>query len=333
VRQETRRQFVQGASTAALGLLAGCGRLPWQLQAQQPSRVFRIGFLSGDPASPTYESFRQGLRDLGYTEGQNLIIEYRFAEGSEDRYPALAAELVSLGVDVILVVGQGVFAARSATASIPIVMAGTNDPVGSGIVASLARPGGNVTGLSLLVTQVSGKRLELLREVVPGASRIAVLWYDRTPALLTEIREIESAARILGVQLVYLPVKEPDDFERAFEAATAGHAEALFTVLDSFTFTHRARLTQLTAARRLPAIYELRQFVDAGGLMSYGASVSSNMYRAAYYVDRILKGAKPADLPVEQPREFELVINLKTAQALGLTIPEHVLLQATEVVQ
>jgi putative tryptophan/tyrosine transport system substrate-binding protein len=326
----SRRHLVQGAGAVGLGLLAGCGR--WPGQGQPSAKVFRIGYLTG--GGGVVQGFHQGLRELGYIEGQNLVIEYRITDGTEDQLSLRAAELVTLEVDVIVAVARGALAAKNATTTIPIVMTGMNDPVGSGIVDSLSRPGANVTGLSLMSAQLGGKRLDLVKQAITSASRIAVLWNNANPALMiTIIREIEAAAPIVGVNLIHLPVHNPDDFESAFESATIEHADALVTVADTLTATHGTRIVQLAAKSHLPAMYELRRFADVGGLMSYGADIGYNFYRAAYYVDRILKGAKPADLPVEQPMRFDFVINLKTARALGLTIPPHVLLQATEVIQ
>jgi len=266
-------------------------------------------------------------------EGQNINIEYRFMEGVDDRLPLLAAELVSLQVDVIVAVARGALAAKNATMTIPIVMTGMNDPVGAGVVASLRRPGGNVTGLSLMAAQLSGKRLEILKQVVHGISRLAVLWNNSIPILSTTIREIEDAARTLGLHLIPVPVHQADDLENAFEFAIREYADALIVVAGSLTFAYRSHITQLAAKSSLPTMYELRAFAEIGGLMSYGADSGYNLRRAAYYVDRILKGASPADLPIEQPMHFDFVVNLKTAQTLGLTIPHQVLLQATEVIQ
>jgi putative tryptophan/tyrosine transport system substrate-binding protein len=333
----SRRELVQGlgavgVSAAGLVLGTGCGPLPGQ--APLSAKVFRIGFLAGGLGGGGIEAFQQGLRELGYVEGQNLNIEYRFTDGSQDQFQLLAADLVSLKVDVIVAVARGALAAKNATTTIPVVMTGMNDPVGSGIVASLRRPGGNVTGLSLMSAQLGGKRLQLLKEVIPSASRIAVLWNNATPALMvTIIREIEAAARILGVHLIPLPVQQPEDLENAFESATMEHADALITVADTITATHRTRIVQLAATSHLPAVYDLRGFADVGGLMSYGADIRYNFHRVAYYVDRILKGANPADLPIEQPMRFEFVVNMKTAQALSITFPHEILLQVTEVIQ
>jgi putative ABC transport system substrate-binding protein len=322
-----------------LALLA-LGVAPLATEAQQPARVARIGYLSPNLASGPrlLNAFLRGLRDLGYVEGGNVVIEYRDAEGKLERIPALAAELVALKVDVILAEGGtlGPRVAMQATRTIPIVFAGVGDPVGSGLVTSLARPGGNVTGLSTLNAELVGKRLELLKQAVPGVDRVAVL---RQPRALGErtamdmLKAADVAARALGVQPQFIEAQGPDDFARAFADMTRARAGAL-TVLPSAMFLREhSRLADLAAKNRLPAVYVSREFVDAGGLMSYGANQSDLFRRAATYVDKILKGAKPGDLPVEQPTKFELVINLKTAKALGLTIPQSVLAHADETIQ
>ena len=309
---------------------------PLAADAQQAGKVTRIGFLgySATSAPHLVEAFRQGLRELGYVEGQNLLIEYRWSEGRAERLPDLAAELVRLKVDLIVSPGTpGPVAAKHATNTIPIVMTTAGDPVGSGLVASLARPGGNVTGLSLLVPELGGKRLQLLKEVVPGISRVAVLWNAANPYPVLVWRETEVSARTLGVQLQSLEVRGPHDFERAFEAATREGAEALIVLSSAFFVAERRRIVDLVTKSRLPAIFPYREDAEAGGLMSYGASIPDSYRRAAYYVDRILKGAKPNDLPVEQPVKFELVINLNTAKALGITIPPTLLILADKVIK
>ncbi len=319
--------------TLALGILAA----PLAAEAQQAQKVPRIGTLWGNSISTSahlLEAFRRGLRELGYVEGQNIAIEHRSAEGKWERLPDLAAELVRLKVDVIVTAGTPTaLAAKQATRMIPIVMAFTADPIESGLVASLARPGGNVTGLSGMDTELGGKRLQLLKQVVPGASRVAVLSNPTNPYIGLVLRGTEAAARVLGVQLQPLEIRAPEDIERAFEAAIKGDANALTVVEDVLIFTHRARIAALAAKSRLPAIYSFRESVEAGGLMSYAANLADSYRRAAIYVDKILKGAKPADLPVEQPTRFELVINLKTAKALGLTIPQSVLIRADQVIE
>jgi putative ABC transport system substrate-binding protein len=323
----------------AIIVLMALGAVPLAAEAQQAAKIARIGYLSPNLAATPHlrEAFRQGLRDLGYVEGRNLVIEYRDAEGKLERLPALAAELVALKVDVILAEGGtlGPRVAKQATRTIPIVFA-AGDPVGSGLVTSLARPGGNVTGLSNLSAELVGKRLELLKQAVPGVSRVAVL---RHPVALGErtakdmLKAADVAARALGVQPQFIEGRGPDEFARAFSDMTSARAGALTLLPSAMFLREHRRLVDLAAKNRLPAVYTSREFVDAGGLMSYGANQPDLFRRAATYVDKILKGAKPGDLPVEQPTKFELVINLKTAKALGLTIPQSVLARADEVIQ
>jgi putative tryptophan/tyrosine transport system substrate-binding protein len=325
-----RRAFIAGV-VSVLGVpLAG--------EAQQPGKVPRVGFLgprSRSDGTPYLDAFLQGLRELGWVEGQNIAIEYRFAEGRLDRLAALAAELVRLKVDVILAASTPpAVAAKSATSTIPIVMATSADPVELGLVASLARPGGNVTGLSFSVAlDVVGKELELLKETVPKVRRVAVLWNPANPGNTLAMKTLRNTARSLSVQLQLLEARSPNEFEAAFAAMAREGAGALLVVPDSIFGLHRARLQDLAAKSRLPAMYGLREHTEAGGLMSYAVDLRDSFRRSATYVDKILKGAKPADLPVEQPTKFELVINLKTAKALGLTIPQSVLLRADEVIQ
>ena len=310
---------------------------PLAAEAQPAGKVYRIGVL--EPTSmalnaANLDAFRQGLRELGYVEGQNLVIEYRSADGRSERFPDLAAEMVRLKVDVILTRGTpAVMAAKNATRTIPVVMAASGDPVLSGVVSSLARPGGNVTGLSAVVVEVSGKRLELIREVAPGVSRVAALFNMSNPNDALQWKEIETAAPSLRVQLQLLDVRKPSDFAGAFDAAVKGRAGALVVGLDALTWANHRPIVDLAAKHRLPAIYGGREFVNAGGLIAYGVSYPHLYHRAANFVDKILKGAKPADLPVEQPSKFELVINLKTAKTLGLTIPPSLLGRADEVIQ
>jgi len=322
----------------ALSLLAA----PLAAEAQQAAKVARIGYLSPNLATGPHlrEAFRQGLRDLGYVEGRNLVIEYRDAEGKVERLPALAAELVALKVDVIVTEGGNTvvpLAAKQATRTLPIVFATAADAVGSGLVTSLARPGGNVTGLDSLSTELVGKRLELLTQAVPGVGQVAVLWLPGVYGERTEkemLTGAEVAARGLKVRVQFVEAtRDPADLDRAFSDMTRARAGAL-TVLPSNMFRreHR-RLLDLAARHRLPAVYPWRDLVDTGGLMSYGASLTDLSRRAATYVDRILKGAKPGDLPVEQPTKFELVINLKTARTLGLTIPPSVLARADQIIE
>jgi putative ABC transport system substrate-binding protein len=280
------------------------------------------------------EFFRQGLRELGYVEGQHIEFEVRTAEGDYRRLPALAAELVRLPVDVIVTeTVPSAEAAQQATATIPIVMATIVDPVATGVVASLARPGGNVTGLSMMAPVLAAKQLELLKETVPGLSQVAVLWNPINAGTAPQLREVEAAASVLAVRLQPLEVRSPNELEDAFVAMTQQQADGLILLLDATLTDHRARLVDLAAKSHLPAVYGLRDYVEAGGLMSYSASISQMYRRAAYYVDRILRGAKPADLPVEQPMTFDFVVNMKTAQALGITFPNEIMLQVTEVIQ
>jgi putative ABC transport system substrate-binding protein len=320
--------------TLALTILA----VPLAAVAQPPTHVYRIGVLSGvgptPGQDPRVEAFLEGMRALGYVEGQNLVLEYRGAEQYE-RLPDLAAELVRLKVDVLLVVGStpAALAAKDATTTIPIVMAGIGDPVGSGLVATLDRPGGNVTGLSVLQPEVPGKQLEILKDVLPTVSRVAILWNPANPAHALTVREADVAAQRLGVQLHRVEARGPDAFDSAFAAITSAHAGALLVVPDGVFLQHRRRLAELAATSCLPTMHNIRPYVEAGGLMSYGPSPLDILRHAATYVDKILKGAKPADLPVEQPMRFEFVINLKTAEALGLTIPPTLLFQATEVIR
>jgi putative tryptophan/tyrosine transport system substrate-binding protein len=331
VSRLSRRQLVQGAGAVGLGLLAGCGRWPGQMA---PAQIARIGFLAPVTLQPRYEAFQAGLRDLGYIDGQNVVFEFRSAEGHDERLPTLAAELVQLRVDVIVAGGTSAArAAQRASSTIPIVMA-LGDPVGTGLAASLGRPGGNVTGLTNLAPQLGAKRLELLKETLPGLARVAVLWRPDNPVKQAEWKETESAGQILGLQVQSLEVRAPEDFERAFAAATREHADGLIVFGDDLFAASRAlQIVELAAQSHLPAMYESRVYLELGGFISYGPSISGLYQRAAYYVDKILKGAKPADLPIEQPMRFDFIINLRTAQALGLTVPPHVLLQATEVIQ
>jgi len=305
-------------------------------EAQQPKKVPRIGYLAASSATDTarIDAFRRGLRELGYEEGKNIVIEHRYADGHRDRLPALAAELVRLKVDVIVTTGPTVTrAVKEATVTIPIVMTSDNDPVGNGFVASLARPGGNVTGLSNLARELSGKRLELLKEIVPRLSRVAVLGTSTSPGNAQNLKEMELAAGALAVKLQYLDVLAPKDIETAFGAVRKGRTEAIH-VLDSPVFgPQRTQIVGLAVKSGLPAIYHRSGFVEAGGLMSYGVIFTDMDRRAATYVDKILKGAKPADLPVEQPTKFEFVINLKAAKQIGLTIPPNVLARADQVIR
>jgi putative ABC transport system substrate-binding protein len=321
--------------TLALGILG----VPPAGDAQPAGKVYRIGYLN--PHSPAtspglIDAFRQGLREHGYIEGQNITIEYRWAEERIERLPDLATELVRLKVDLIVVsTDPGALAAKKATSTIPIVFVAVTDPVGLGLVVSLGRPGGNMTGLPHIARELTPKRLELLKEAVPGATRVAVLWGPdtRLRGLREVLKPIEIAARKLGVQLQSLEVQNPDELATAFSALTRKRADALLLVNEALFYSERARIVELAAKSRLPVMAWLSVFVEAGGLISYGPNLVEQWRRLAYYVDRILKGAKPADLPVEQPMTLELVINLKTAKALGLTIPHSVLFRADKLIE
>jgi putative ABC transport system substrate-binding protein len=320
-------------------LVATHAAAPLAAEAQQPAKVPRIGFLS--PSSPSdprtqrnLEAFRQGLLKLGYVEGQNIAVEVRWAEGKYDRLPGLATELVRLKVDVLVGVGDpAIQAAKEATRTIPIVMAVVHDPIVTGLVASLARPGGNITGLSIMAPELVGKQLELLKEVLPKVSRVALLWNPAEASNAPQLREAEVAARALGVRLQPLEVRAPSGIDSAFAAMTRERAGAVIVLVDALLNDHRTRIAAFATKSRLPAVHGIREHAEAGGLMAYGASVSAMHRRAATFVDKILKGAKPADLPVEQPTKFELIVNLKTAKALGLTIPQAVLVRADEVIR
>jgi putative ABC transport system substrate-binding protein len=320
--------------TLALGLLW----TPLVATAQPAGHVWRMGVLDNgaapSAAAPQRFLFWQAMHELGWVEGQNITVERRYAEGHNERLPALAVELVRLPVDVLLVVSTAdALAAKQATTTIPIVMLGVGDPVASGLVASLARPGGNITGMAVMDPEVVGKQLEFLKDVLPTVSRVAVLRNPANPLHALQVRAAEVAAQALGVQLHLVEAGGPEAFDSAFVAMTRAHTGALLVLADNVFFMHRRRLVELAATSRLPTIHNVRTFVEAGGLISYGVSIPDQYRRVATYVDKILKGAKPADLPVEQPMKFELVINLKTAQALGLTIPPTVLFQADEVIR
>jgi putative tryptophan/tyrosine transport system substrate-binding protein len=308
------------------------------VQAQQQAKVPRIGFLvagSSSSSSTRIEAFRQGLRDLGYVEGKNIFIEYRYAEGKLDRLPELAAELARLKVDVIVAAGgtPAILAAKNATRTIPVVFGANADPVGSGFVASLARPGGNITGTSLIALELSGKRLDLLKETIPKISRVAVLLNPTNAATEAQLAETQVTAGSLRVQLQVLEARNPNELDAAFSAMVREHAGALVVTSDAMFFDNLTRIVSLAAKNRLPAMHWDRAFVDAGGLMSYGPNVPDLYRRAATFVDKILKGAKPADLPVEQPTKFEFIINLKAAKQIGLKIPPNVLARADTVIR
>jgi putative ABC transport system substrate-binding protein len=330
----TRRSFI--------GALAGGLVAPLAAEAQQAGKVARIGYLvTGSLESPEtrvgLDAFRQGLRERGYVEGQNIVIEYRSADGKIDRLPGLAVELARLKVDLIFAVATpAARAAQQATTTIPIVAGAMGDPVGDGLVASLARPGGNITGLTFLGPELVPKRLGLLKEALPKVTRVAALWHpgafgERTNQVM--LKETEGAARALGVQLQLVGVRGADELDRAFSTMTKERAEALVVFPSTMLFSERRRIVALAAKHRLPSMSNAREFVELGGLIGYGASITDLNRRAATYVDKILKGAKPADLPVEQPTKFELVINLKTAKALGLTIPPALVGRGDEVIQ
>jgi ABC-type uncharacterized transport system substrate-binding protein len=304
-------------------------------EAQQVAKVARIGWLGDDPTRAPHlqEAFLQGLRDLGYVEGRNLVVERRYTEGKLDRIPALATELVALNADVIVATSTpNALAAKQTIRTVPIVFAAASDPVASGLVSSLARPGGNVTGLSFFTPDLVGKCMELLKQAVPGVSRVAVLWQPEERPDKDMLNGAEVASRALGVRLQFVEARGPDDFDRAFSEMARTRAGGLALVTSAMFFIERRRLVDMAAKNRLPTVYPWLEAVDAGGLMSYGPHVPDLFRRAATYVDKILKGAKPSDLPVEQPTKFELAINLKVAKALGLTIPQSVLARADHVV-
>ncbi len=322
----------------SIAALVALGAFPLSAEAQPTVKIARIGVLAGNLSDfRSLGTFLQGLRDLGYVEGRNVVIENRDAAGKFDRLPALAAELVALKVDVI--VAQTIvaaLAAKQATGTVPIVFSGIADPVTDGLVASLARPGGNVTGLSNLAAELVGKRLELLKQAVPGTRRVAVLWQPGGSGGSTDkdmLKAAEVAARALELQLQFVEARSPTEFDRAFSDLTRAHVDALTVLPIAMFFNERIRLVDLAAKNRVPAVYSARQYAEAGGLMAYGANLADLWRRAATYVDKILKGAKPADLPVEQATKFELIINLKAAKALGLTIPPSMLGRADEVIQ
>jgi putative ABC transport system substrate-binding protein len=326
-----RRAFM---ATSAMGILAG----PLAAIGQQTAKVYRIGYLtvpSRETAHGVANAFQLGLRELGWIEGQNVVVDYRFADSNLERLPDLAAALVRLRADVIVAgANAAVIAAKDATRTIPIVMFLTFDPVGSGLVASLARPGGNVTGLTVTAgPEMYGKQLQLLKEAFPRVSRVGILVNHAFPSYARLLQEIEIATRALGLQRQVMEIRDPREFDNAFAAMTTAHLDAIFVPADAMFYQHRARLAQLAAKTRLPAMWGLREQAEAGGLLAYATDLNDLARHAATFVDKILKGAKPADLPVEQPTKFELVINLKTAKALGLTIPQTLLLQASHVIE
>lgn len=333
-RQITRRTF-----TFRFAAVLGTFGLTWmavRANSQQPTVPRRIGFLLviSSTGGKEIQAFRLGLRDAGYAEGRDVVIEWRSASGDYDRVPELVADLVQRQVEVIVV--ENTVAARAiklATSTIPIVMAIIADPVGSGLVASLARPGGNVTGLSMMTTDLTVKRLQLLKEVVPQASRVAVLWNPATPWHAKVIEDLKAAAPSLSIELSFVGVRTPEDIDPAFSAVNRARAQALYVIEDPLLFIHRTTFLKLASNARLPVVHGAREFADAGGLISYGVNTGDLFRRSAGYVDKILKGAKPGDLPIEQPTKFEFFVNLRTAKALGLTIPQSILLRADEVIQ
>jgi ABC-type uncharacterized transport system substrate-binding protein len=334
-RKATRTRFPEALCALLLAalLLAPC----FFVRAQQPARIPRIGYLdavslTANPAR--IEAFRQGLRKLGYVERKNMFIEWRSADGKLDRLPALTAELLDLNVDIIVSGGRSVTrAAKEATSTIPIIMTQDSDPVANGFVTSLARPGGNITGLSTLAPELSGKRLELMKEIIPKLSRVAVFGSSTTPDNAQSLREVELAARTLKVELQNLDILDPRNIDAAFRSAINGRADAVMVLTGAVFDSRRREIVDLARQNRLPAIYYKAEFVEDGGLMTYGTSWTDLSRRAATYVDKILKGAKPADLPVEQPTKFELIINLKAANQIGLTIPPNVLVRADRVLK
>ena len=320
-----------------VGLTLALLLAPLASDAQQTGTVYRIGFLGNSTAALEANlvgPFREGLHDLGYDEGRNVVIEYRWAEGKYERFPTLIAELIALKVDVIVTAGTpATLAVKKATTSVPLVMVAVGDPVGTGIVASLNRPGGNITGLTSISPELEGKRLELLREVVPKLSRVAVLWNPVSPFQVIAEKEVRAAAQVLRMNVLSLGVRTPEELKDALAAIARERPGALLVLADRLFLHNRARLMEFAAQNRLPGVHAYRELVEAGGLMSYGPSYAGMHRRAATYVDKILKGVSPADLPVERPATFELVVNLKAAKALGLTMPQSVLLRATEVIQ
>ena len=325
-----RRAFISGIT---LGLLAA----PLTPGAQPAGKVYRIGFLGNSTAAleaSLVGPFREGLRELGYVEGQNIVIEYRWAEGKYERFPALIAELLAQRVEVIVTAGiPATLAVKKATTSVPLVMVAVGDPVGTGIVPSLSRPGGNVTGVTSISTEMDRKRLELLKEVVPNVSHIAVLWNAANPGQVVAEKQTQAAAQVLRMKVLSLGVRTKEEIEDAFAAIVRERPDALLVLTDRLLLHHRARIMAFAAQHHLPGVHGYRELVEVGGLMSYGPSYADMHRRAAYFVNRILKGAKPADLPVERPTKFELVINLKTAKALGLTIPQSLLQRADQVIE
>jgi putative ABC transport system substrate-binding protein len=324
-----RREFITVLASAAV-------MLPCTALAQKPAaKIWRLGILQpGAPPEPLVDSLRERFNELGYSEGHNIAYEYRWAEGKPQRLTELAKELVDLKVDVITAFSTpAAIAAQKATQTIPIVFTGVGDPVGSGVVPSLSRPDGNITGISILATELTGKRLEILKEIVPGASPVAMFWNDTNPGMVLRAHEAQNDADKMGLNLQSIGVHDLISFDTAFAAINSGRFNALLVLVDPFTREHRQRIVDFAAQRRVPAMYESREFVDAGGLISYGPSLPTLERRSADYVNMIFKGLKPGDLPVEQPTKFEMVINMKVAKALGLTLPQSVVMRADESIQ
>jgi putative tryptophan/tyrosine transport system substrate-binding protein len=331
----SRREFVLGTGVSSLGLLAGCGRLPWQPPAPTP----RIGYLWAGSATDgvnvrRVETFLQGLQERGYVEGHNILVERRYAEGQDSRLPELVAELIHVPVDLLVAGGTlAIRAAKDATDTIPIVMVIANEPIRQGLVASFARPGGNLTGLTQINVQLTGKHLELLKATVPGLARVGFLWNPAIPDRAYELSETEAAAHALALRVHPLEWRTPEELEVAFDAAATGRLDGLLLQNNFLISSNHARIAELAARNSLPTMSGVPEFAAAGGLIGYGPNLYEMYRRAAYYVDRILKGAKPSDLPVEQPMRFDFVVNLKTAEALGITFPHEIMLQVTEVIQ
>jgi putative tryptophan/tyrosine transport system substrate-binding protein len=328
-----RRRAVVSIVALAVGILVA----PLAAETQQTGKAHRVGFLGNSTAALEANlvgPFREGLRDLGYVEGRNILIEYRWAEGKYERFPALIGELIGQKVDVIVTAGTPAsLAVKKATTSVPLVMVAVGDPVATGLVASLARPGGNITGLTSISPEMEGKRLELLREVVPTVSHIAVLWNAASPIQVIQEKETRAAAQMLRLKVLSLGVRSKEEIDSAFTTIVRERPDALFVLADRLFLHHRARIMDFAAQQRLPGVHAYRELVEVGGLMSFGPSYADMHRRAAYFVDRILKGAKPADLPVERPAKFELVINVRTAKALGLTLPPSILVRADQIIE
>jgi putative ABC transport system substrate-binding protein len=330
----SRRRFVHSAGLAGLGLLAGCGQLPGQPATRKVPHVGVIWLNPPEAFQPFIAAIKDGLADLGYVDEQNIRIESRWADGRAERFPELVSEMLALPVDILVAAAEpAALVAKQATTTTPIVIAIGSDPVGAGLVTSLARPGGNVTGLSSLAPQLTGKRLELLRAAFPDVTRVDVLGNPVAAETVLQFQEAASAAQVLGMGVHRLEAAGPDALDRVLAAPPPDPGTGVLVLSEALFMAQRTKIVEWAARRHSPAMYARREFVEAGGLMAYGPSLRGTFRRVAYYIDRILKGAKPADLPIEQPREFDFVVNVRTAQALGLTIPQHILLQATEIIQ